>query len=73
MIAMPYLASLHASAITCSVHACGVNESLFNAIKEAGEAQHRELYSERVKKNLLNSLNIPFLFKIRIKLSLPVR
>lgn len=48
MIPVPYLASLHASAVTCSYHASNVPAKLFESLKEAGLRQIQDVYSERV-------------------------
>lgn len=48
MILLPYLASLHASAVTCSYHASNVPAKLFESLKEAGLRQIQDVYSERV-------------------------
>ena len=48
MIMMPYLASLHASAVTCSYHASNVPAKLFETLKETGLKQIQDIYTERV-------------------------
>ncbi|XP_031353819.1 lethal(2) giant larvae protein isoform X1 [Photinus pyralis] len=47
MMSLPYLVSLHASAITCSQHVSGVSEELWEQLKDAGKAQTNNLYSNR--------------------------
>ncbi|XP_015837731.1 lethal(2) giant larvae protein homolog 1 isoform X3 [Tribolium castaneum] len=47
MINLPYLVSLHASAVTCSQHVSGVPEELWEQLKEAGKAQTNNIYSSR--------------------------
>lgn len=47
MMNLPYLVSLHASAVTCSQHVPAVSEELWENIKEAGKAQTSHLYSQR--------------------------
>lgn len=47
MMALPYLVSLHASAVTCSQHISGVPEDLWEQLKDAGKAQTSHLYSNR--------------------------
>lgn len=47
MMALPYLVSLHASAVTCSQHVSGVPEDLWEQLKDAGKAQTSHLYSNR--------------------------
>ncbi|KAF5287521.1 hypothetical protein FQA39_LY04149 [Lamprigera yunnana] len=47
MMNLPYLVSLHASAITCSQHVSGVPEELWEQLKDAGRAQANNLYSNR--------------------------
>ncbi|KAK4874231.1 hypothetical protein RN001_013591 [Aquatica leii] len=47
MMNLPYLVSLHASAITCSQHVSGVPEELWEQLKDAGRAQTNNLYSNR--------------------------
>ncbi|XP_063241015.1 lethal(2) giant larvae protein homolog 1 isoform X2 [Bacillus rossius redtenbacheri] len=47
MLALPYLVSLHASAITCSQHVAGVPQGLWDAVAAAGRAQVLDLYSDR--------------------------
>ncbi|XP_063904574.1 lethal(2) giant larvae protein homolog 1 isoform X2 [Zophobas morio] len=47
MINLPYLVSLHASAVTCSQHVSGVSEELWEQLKEAGKAQTNNIYSNR--------------------------
>ncbi|XP_011333953.2 lethal(2) giant larvae protein homolog 1 isoform X3 [Ooceraea biroi] len=46
MMALPYLVSLHASAVTCSQHVPNVPEELWEAIIAAGKAQTEHLYSD---------------------------
>lgn len=48
MILLPYLASLHASAVTCSYHVSDVPAHLYDMLKEAGLQQIQDVYSERV-------------------------
>ncbi|KAG7211969.1 hypothetical protein KM043_011171 [Ampulex compressa] len=48
MMALPYLVSLHASAVTCSQHVPNVPEELWEAIVSAGKAQTEHLYSDKV-------------------------
>ncbi|KAK6642514.1 hypothetical protein RUM43_004016 [Polyplax serrata] len=47
MILLPYLASLHASAVTCSYHVSDVPAHLYDMLKEAGLQQIQDVYSER--------------------------
>lgn len=47
MMTLPYLVSLHASAVTCSQHVSSVSEEMWQNIKEAGIAQTAHLYSQR--------------------------
>ncbi|XP_076673089.1 LLGL domain-containing protein l(2)gl isoform X3 [Andrena cerasifolii] len=47
MMALPYLVSLHASAVTCSQHVPNVPEELWDNIVAAGKAQTEHLYSEK--------------------------
>ncbi|GLV32955.1 lethal (2) giant larvae [Carabus blaptoides fortunei] len=46
MMNLPYLVSLHASAVTCSQHVAGVSEELWDKIKAAGEGQISNIYSQ---------------------------
>ena len=48
MLSLPYLVSLHASAVTCSQHVSGVPRDLWNSIVLAGKRQTQDLYSDRV-------------------------
>lgn len=48
MLSLPYLVSLHASAVTCSQHVSGVPQDLWNSIVLAGKRQTQNLYSDRV-------------------------
>ncbi|XP_072742817.1 lethal(2) giant larvae protein homolog 1 isoform X5 [Anoplolepis gracilipes] len=47
MMSLPYLVSLHASAVTCSQHVPNVPEELWEAIVAAGKAQTEHLYSDK--------------------------
>ncbi|KAK9303166.1 hypothetical protein QLX08_005108 [Tetragonisca angustula] len=47
MMALPYLVSLHASAVTCSQHVSNVPEELWEIIVAAGKAQTEHLYSDK--------------------------
>ncbi|XP_006619910.1 lethal(2) giant larvae protein homolog 1 isoform X7 [Apis dorsata] len=47
MMALPYLVSLHASAVTCSQHVPNVPEELWDNIIAAGKAQTEHLYSDK--------------------------
>ncbi|XP_076247330.1 LLGL domain-containing protein l(2)gl isoform X8 [Calliopsis andreniformis] len=47
MMALPYLVSLHASAVTCSQHVPNVPEELWDNIVAAGKAQTEHLYSDK--------------------------
>ena len=47
---LPYLNSLHSSAITCVSHVTNVPDSLWNKITDAGEQQFND-YSSRVRKD----------------------
>ncbi|XP_033211249.1 lethal(2) giant larvae protein homolog 1 isoform X2 [Belonocnema kinseyi] len=47
MMALPYLVSLHASAVTCSHHVPNVPDELWDAIEAAGKLQTQHLYSEK--------------------------
>lgn len=51
MIPLPYLASLHASAVTCSYHASGVRDVLYELLKETGHLQIKDMYSNKVRSN----------------------
>jgi lethal(2) giant larvae protein len=48
MLSLPYLVSLHASAVTCSQHVSGVPQDLWHNIVLAGKKQTQDLYSDRV-------------------------
>jgi lethal(2) giant larvae protein len=48
MLSLPYLVSLHASAVTCSQHVSGVPRDLWNSIVLAGKRQTQDIYSDRV-------------------------
>ncbi|KAL3273313.1 hypothetical protein HHI36_014764 [Cryptolaemus montrouzieri] len=48
MMCLPYLVSLHASAVTCSQYVSGVPEELWGILKEAGRAQTSHLYSNKI-------------------------
>lgn len=48
MIALPYLVSLHASAVTCAHHIPNVSADLWQRIEKAGIKQTKHLYSNRV-------------------------
>lgn len=47
MMNLPYLVSLHASAVTCTQHVAVVSEELWDNIIAAGKAQTDHLYSHR--------------------------
>lgn len=47
MMALPYLVSLHASAVTCSQHVPNVPQELWDSIVSAGKAQTEHLYSDK--------------------------
>ncbi|XP_043508868.1 lethal(2) giant larvae protein homolog 1-like isoform X2 [Frieseomelitta varia] len=47
MMALPYLVSLHASAVTCSQHVPNVPDELWENIIAAGKAQTEHLYSDK--------------------------
>ncbi|XP_017757008.1 PREDICTED: lethal(2) giant larvae protein homolog 1 isoform X6 [Eufriesea mexicana] len=47
MMALPYLVSLHASAVTCSQHVPNVPDELWDNIIIAGKAQTEHLYSDK--------------------------
>ncbi|XP_046587651.1 lethal(2) giant larvae protein homolog 1 isoform X2 [Neodiprion pinetum] len=47
MMALPYLVSLHASAVTCSQHIPNVPQNLWESITAAGKAQTEHLYSDK--------------------------
>ncbi|CAG9824720.1 unnamed protein product [Phaedon cochleariae] len=47
MMNLPYLVSLHASAITCSQYVSGIPEKLWGQLKDAGKVQTGHLYSPR--------------------------
>ncbi|GFG32827.1 hypothetical protein Cfor_06328 [Coptotermes formosanus] len=47
MLSLPYLVSLHASAVTCSQHVSGVPRDLWNSIVLAGKRQTQDIYSDR--------------------------
>ncbi|XP_076170884.1 LLGL domain-containing protein l(2)gl isoform X5 [Ptiloglossa arizonensis] len=47
MMALPYLVSLHASAVTCSQHVPNVPDELWDSIVAAGKAQTEHLYSDK--------------------------
>jgi hypothetical protein len=48
MLSLPYLVSLHASAVTYSQHVSGVPRDLWNSIVSAGKRQTQDIYSDRV-------------------------
>ncbi|XP_074094128.1 LLGL domain-containing protein l(2)gl isoform X1 [Cotesia typhae] len=47
MMALPYLVSLHASAVTCSQHVPNVPSELWESIISAGKSQTEHLYSNK--------------------------
>nr|CAH7767704.1 unnamed protein product [Callosobruchus chinensis] len=47
MLSLPYLVSIHASAVTCTHYVSGIPEELWERIKDAGKAQTGHLYSGR--------------------------
>ncbi|CAG9865318.1 unnamed protein product [Phyllotreta striolata] len=47
MLNLPYLAPLHASAVTCSQYVSGIPEELWEHLKDAGKVQTGHLYSNR--------------------------
>ncbi|KAJ9577607.1 hypothetical protein L9F63_005794, partial [Diploptera punctata] len=47
MLSLPYLVSLHASAITCSQHVSGIPQELYDNIVAAGKRQTQDMYSDR--------------------------
>ncbi|KAK9707867.1 LLGL2 [Popillia japonica] len=47
MMNLPYLVSLHASAVICSQHVSNVPQELWEQLKDAGKAQTSHLYSNR--------------------------
>ncbi|XP_015429859.1 PREDICTED: lethal(2) giant larvae protein homolog 1 isoform X2 [Dufourea novaeangliae] len=47
MMALPYLVSLHASAVTCSQHVPHVPDEFWDSIVAAGKAQTEHLYSDK--------------------------
>lgn len=47
MMNLPYLASLHASSVTCSQYVSGVPEELWEHLKDAGKVQTSHLFSCR--------------------------
>ncbi|XP_074039294.1 LLGL domain-containing protein l(2)gl isoform X1 [Leptinotarsa decemlineata] len=47
MMSLPYLVSLHASAVTCSQYVSGIPEELWEQLKDAGKVQTSHLYSTR--------------------------
>lgn len=47
MMSLPYLVSLHASAVTCSQHVPNVPDKLWNDIIMAGKLQVEHLYSDK--------------------------
>lgn len=59
MLPLPYLVSLHASAVTCSQHVSGVPQDLWGNIVLAGKKQTQDLYSDRV------SLSSDFVLKLK--------
>jgi lethal(2) giant larvae protein len=48
MFALPYLVSLHASAVTCLQLVSPVPTTLWEHLKQAGKVQEGTTYSERV-------------------------
>uniref|UniRef100_A0A1B6CIZ4 Uncharacterized protein n=1 Tax=Clastoptera arizonana TaxID=38151 RepID=A0A1B6CIZ4_9HEMI len=46
MLALPYLVSLHASAVTCSAYISDVPQNLYNNIVAAGTTQTKGIYSD---------------------------
>lgn len=49
MLGLPYLVSLHASAVTCSTYISDVPEEFWNNIVTVGKAQSKGLYSDAVR------------------------
>lgn len=47
MLSLPYLVSLHASAVTCTQYVSGIPELLWEQLKQAGKIQTNHLYSKR--------------------------
>ncbi|XP_034940539.1 lethal(2) giant larvae protein homolog 1 isoform X2 [Chelonus insularis] len=47
MMALPYLVSLHASAVTCSQHVPNISNELWDSIVSAGKSQTEHLYSNK--------------------------
>lgn len=47
MLSLPYLVSLHASAVTCSQHVSGIPQELYDNIVAAGKKQTQDIYSDR--------------------------
>ncbi|KRT85566.1 hypothetical protein AMK59_1411 [Oryctes borbonicus] len=47
MMNLPYLASLHASAVICNQHVSNVPQELWEQLKDAGKAHTSHLYSNR--------------------------
>lgn len=45
---LPYLNSVHSSAITCAQHVTAVPEQLWQKIKDAGDSQNKN-FSKRVR------------------------
>lgn len=56
MIRLPYIASLHASAVTCSTLVSNLPEHIWNDIKNAGELQVNDIYCDTVCTNIFNVL-----------------
>ncbi|XP_057332677.1 lethal(2) giant larvae protein homolog 1-like isoform X2 [Microplitis mediator] len=47
MMALPYLVSLHASAVTCSQHVPNIPSELWDSVISAGKSQTEHLYSNK--------------------------
>ena len=58
MLSLPYLVSLHASAVTCAQHVSGIPQELYDHIVAAGRKQTQDMYSDRVSYCIFSILNI---------------
>lgn len=57
MLPLPYLVSLHASAVTCSTYVSDVPQSTWDNIVAAGRAQVAGVYSSAVRKLFLRFID----------------
>lgn len=52
LLPLPYLVSLHASAVTCACYVSDVTQAIYDQIVAAGKAQSQGTYSESVSCDL---------------------